>query len=92
MKIFYKFLAIMLIFTGLLFISNFSYAQCSMCQATVESNMDNGGTTASGLNSGIMYLLAAPYLAIAGIAWLWYKKYRKKNVAIDMKEHKINLN
>jgi hypothetical protein len=92
MKISNKILAIILIFTGLVFISNITYAQCAMCQATVESNLENGGTSGSGLNSGIMYLLAAPYLAIAGIAWLWYKKYRKKNVAIDMKEHKINLN
>lgn len=92
MKLFYKVLAITLIFTGLIFIGNSSFAQCSMCQATVESSVDNGGSTATGLNSGIMYLLAAPYIAIAGVAWLWYKKYRKKNVAIDIKEHKINLN
>lgn len=68
------------------------YAQCAMCQATVESNLKGGGTAGSGLNNGIMYLLAAPYLAIAGIGFLWYKKYRKKNVAIDMRAEKINLN
>ena len=66
--------------------------QCAMCQATVASNIDNGGETGKGLNSGIMYLLAAPYLAIAGIGLLWYKKYRKKNIVIDMKREKINLN
>ena len=63
-----------------------------MCQATVESNLKNGGTSGSGLNSGIMYLLAAPYIAMAGIGFLWYKKYRKKNISINIKEDKINLN
>lgn len=67
-------------------------AQCAMCQATVESNIDNGGTAGKGLNNGIMYLLAAPYLAMAGIGYLWYKKFRKKDVAINIKEEKINLN
>jgi hypothetical protein len=75
-----------------LFITTNSSAQCAMCQATVESNLKNGGTSGSGLNSGIMYLLAAPYIAMAGIGFLWYKKYRKKNISINIKEDKINLN
>ena len=68
------------------------YAQCAMCTATVESNLKSGGTTGSGLNGGIMYLLAVPYLAMAAIGILWYKKYRKKNVALNIKENKIHLN
>ena len=67
-------------------------AQCAMCTATVESNLKSGGTTGSGLNGGIMYLLAVPYLAMAAIGILWYKKYRKKNVALNIKENKIHLN
>lgn len=63
-----------------------TYAQCAMCQATVASNIDNGGHTGKGLNDGIMYLLAAPYIAMLGIGYLWYKKYRKKSVIIDMKQ------
>lgn len=73
-------------------VANTTFAQCSMCQATIESNLKAGGKTGSGLNSGIMYLLAAPYLVVAGLGLLWYKKYRKKNIAIDMKAEKINLN
>ena len=31
-------------------------AQCAMCKATVESNIENGGKTVGrGLNSGILY-------------------------------------
>ena len=67
-------------------------AQCAMCQATVESNVDGGGDVANNLNNGIMYLLAAPYLLVAGIGFLWYKKYRKKDIIVDVKSEKINLN
>lgn len=73
-------------------LANITFAQCAMCQATIESNLKAGGKTGSGLNSGIMYLLAAPYLVVAGVGFLWYKKYRKKDVALDMKSEKINLN
>jgi len=87
-----KIVCVALVFIGLTTISINVHAQCAMCQATVASNIDNGGEVGKGLNSGIMYLLAAPYLAIAGIGYLWYKKYRKKNIVIDMKREKINLN
>ncbi len=87
-----KFSIILFFMFAPLFITKDSNAQCTMCQATVESNLKNGGTSGSGLNSGIMYLLAAPYIAMAGIGFLWYKKYRKKNIAINIKEDKINLN
>lgn len=89
-----KFLKVFVIFTvlSLILVSAESYAQCAMCTATVESNLKSGGTAGSGLNGGIMYLLAVPYLAMAAIGILWYKKYRKKNITINMKENKINLN
>jgi hypothetical protein len=67
-------------------------AQCAMCQATVESNINSGGSVGKGLNDGIMYLLAAPYIAMAAIGYLWYKKYRKKDVILDIENKKINLN
>ncbi len=75
-----------------LLVSTKANAQCAMCQATVESNLKGGGSTGSGLNGGIMYLMAAPYLAVAGLGLLWYKKYRKKNVSLNMKKEKIHLN
>ncbi len=88
----FKLICIVLLFLAINSISTEVQAQCAMCQATVASNIDNGGDTGKGLNGGIMYLLAAPYLAMVGIGYLWYKKYRKKNVVIDMKREKINLN
>jgi len=54
--------------------------------------MKSGDTTARGLNKGIIFLLAAPYLAAAAVGLIWYKKYRRKNVNIDMHDEKLNLN
>ena len=56
-------------------------AQCSMCTISAEQGTKNGNTQGKGLNSGIIYLLAIPYLLIAGIGILWYKNYRKKMVS-----------
>lgn len=54
-------------------------AQCPMCRGAVESAMkDKENTKGKGLNKGILYLLATPYLAVAlvGGAW-WYNKKKK---------------
>ena len=67
-------------------------AQCSMCTLNAENSVQNGNTEGKGLNNGIFYLLAAPSLAIAGVGFLWYKKYRRKNVTMNIKDSKINLN
>ena len=50
-------------------------AQCAMCRTTIENNVSAGDTAlGSGLNMGILYLFVTPYLIIATIAYLWYKK------------------
>lgn len=67
-------------------------AQCAMCTLNADNSVENGNTEGKGLNNGILYLLAAPYLAVAAVGFLWYKKYRKKNIPMRVKESKINLN
>ena len=52
-------------------------AQCRMCAASAESNLRNGGTEGKGLNKGILYLLATPYLLVFSIAFLYWKNKRK---------------
>ena len=37
-------------------------AQCSMCTINAEQGTKNGNTQGKGLNNGIIYLLAIPYL------------------------------
>jgi hypothetical protein len=54
-------------------------AQCAMCRATVESTVSNGrSVVASDLNLGILYLLMAPYLIVASIAYLWYRNSKRE--------------
>jgi uncharacterized membrane protein YphA (DoxX/SURF4 family) len=60
-------------------VSNTASAQCAMCSVNAEQSVKNGNTQGKGLNSGILYLLAIPYLLISGIGILWYVKYRKKS-------------
>jgi hypothetical protein len=67
-------------------------AQCAMCSATAEAGVKDGNTEANGLNDGILYLLAAPYLAVAIVGYVWYKKYRRKNVDLNMGDEKFHLN
>jgi hypothetical protein len=67
-------------------------AQCAMCTVAVESNAKSGATATNGLNNGIMYLLAAPYIAIGVVGFIWYKKYRRKDIPIQMRGEKLHLN
>jgi len=52
-------------------------AQCAMCRATLENNISNGNVgIAAGINTGILYLFFAPYLAVGIIAYFWYRNSR----------------
>lgn len=42
-------------------------AQCAMCRANASSSLRNGSSIAKGLNTGILYLMAIPYLLLAFI-------------------------
>ncbi len=65
---------------GLLSVAPDAFSQCAMCRATVESTVSNGrSVVASDLNFGILYLLMAPYLIVAGISYLWYRTSRKEH-------------
>lgn len=53
-------------------------AQCAMCRATLENNVSNGDIgIAAGINTGILYLFVAPYLAVGVIAWFWYRNSKR---------------
>lgn len=58
-------------------------AQCPMCKMSAESNMKNGGTAGKGLNNGILYMFAAPYVLIAGLGFAWYKINKNKRDAAE---------
>jgi heme/copper-type cytochrome/quinol oxidase subunit 2 len=58
-----------------------AFMQCPMCRMAAESNLQNGGTQARGLNNGILYMLAMPYLLIGVLAIIWY---RNRKVELDV--------
>lgn len=49
-------------------------AQCSMCRAVLES--EETQTAAEGINDGIVYLMAIPYILVGGLGYFIYKKYK----------------
>ena len=59
----------------LLLTIDISFGQCAMCRAVLES--EEGQTSAKGINDGIMYLMAIPYLVVASLAFVLYKKFKK---------------
>jgi hypothetical protein len=50
-----------------------SNAQCAMCRAVLES--EDGQDVAKGINDGIVYLMAIPYVLIAGLGYIIYRKF-----------------
>lgn len=58
-----------------LFLTLDSQAQCAMCRAVLES--EESQTAAEGINNGIIYLMAIPYILIAGVGYIIYRKFFK---------------
>lgn len=74
----YRFaLAALLFLVVFMLFSQYAEAQCPMCRMSAESNLKNGGTEGRGLNAGILYLLAMPYLIVASIGIWWWRNRRK---------------
>ena len=65
-------------------------AQCPMCKMSAESNLKNGGTDGQGLNNGILYMLATPYLLAFGLGYFWWRN-RKKEEELDLEDN-VHLN
>ncbi|HYF67007.1 MAG TPA: hypothetical protein VD884_02675 [Ohtaekwangia sp.] len=60
------------------------YAQCAMCRSTLENNLSNGNPgIAAGINTGILYLLVIPYIAVMVLGYMWYKT--SKNAKNDLR-------
>ena len=58
----------------LVLISVNGYSQCAMCKAVVESG---GEEMAEGINSGITYLMAFPYILVGALGYFLYR-YKKR--------------
>ncbi len=58
-----------------------TFSQCSMCRAVAQSGTeDEAKKVGRGLNNGILYLLAMPYI-LGGVAFFIWRKNRSKNTA-----------
>ncbi len=70
-----------LLFSCALLLANWqlALAQCAMCRSTVESTFSNGRyVSGSGLNTGILYMLATPYLIVAVVGYLWWRSSKRE--------------
>jgi hypothetical protein len=64
-------LSILLFFIGLVD----AEAQCAMCRAVLES--EEGQQTAKGINNGIVYLMAIPYVLVGVVGYAVFRMLRK---------------
>lgn len=55
-------------------------AQCAMCRAALESEADN--SQAEGINNGIIYLMAIPYILVAGLFFFIYRKLKTRTTTV----------
>jgi len=80
-----KYAFIFAIILLLILLPEITEAQCAMCKASVESSQGQKNSVAGGINQGILYLMAVPYLLLAFIfrkqlVTVW-KLIRKRPVA-----------
>lgn len=55
-----------------------TFAQCSMCKATLETDDTPVG---NGINAGILFLMPIPYIIMSVIAFIMYRKYKANRVS-----------
>lgn len=80
-----KFVLLFILIVGIVVLSHPELvAQCPMCKLSAESNLRDGGSAGKGLNNGILYMFALPYLLVGSMAYLWYKN--RKNYDNETKE------
>ena len=59
----------------LLVINTEAIAQCAMCKAAATSNIEGEtNNVGKGLNTGILYLMAIPYLILGTLFFFFFKK------------------
>lgn len=68
-----KFFLFILVF--IIFSTDAVYGQCSMCRAVLQS--EEGQATAKGINNGILYLMAIPYLLVGIVGWKVFQILKK---------------
>ncbi len=58
---------------------NTATAQCPMCKTSLEANRkDNETRVGNGINKGILYLLAMPFLMVGGVGGVYIYRLRRR--------------
>lgn len=77
-RIFFS-LASRIVLVSILFICHVVVlGQCAMCKAVVETGKQAGESWVRGFNTGILYLMAIPYVAAIIVGYLMYRYIVKK--------------
>ena len=59
-----------------------SIGQCAMCRASLQN--ESNKAVAEGVNDGIVYLMAIPYILVAGVFYaVWRLKQKKKEQIVS---------
>jgi hypothetical protein len=75
LKIVFVFALVMLF---MLLFNEGAMAQCAMCKGAIQEKVNDGESNfGEGLNKGILYLMAFPYLIFGAIAFFWYRATKK---------------
>jgi hypothetical protein len=61
----------------ILLLTKTANSQCAMCKAVVESG---DADMAEGLNSGIIYLMAFPYILVGVAGYLLFRFWKKNKI------------
>ena len=85
MKINKKYLILLVVFAIAFCLPHLAEAQCAMCQANVKTAMMNekGKAIGTGLNNGILFLLASPYVLIGTALIIWRRNAKKQELSIQ---------
>lgn len=70
-----SFLKILLLVFCISFFSAATNAQCSVCTKTASQL---GEKPAKGMNSGILYLMAAPFAIVGFIGYRWWRSNKEQ--------------
>jgi len=64
------------LFLTLLLTVDLMWGQCVMCKAVAEDSAEDG-SLGRGLNAGILYLMAVPYVILGFFAWFVLRKRKE---------------
>ncbi|MDP2187198.1 MAG: hypothetical protein Q8J69_00815 [Sphingobacteriaceae bacterium] len=73
-----KWMMILAVVVGLTVIGDVALAQCPMCKTSLEANRKNDkNRVGNGINNGILYLLAMPFIAVGSVGAIYVYRQRK---------------